>query len=230
MFIASIKETRIINVNDSFLKITGYSLFDLIGKELAEIRFFYNPTEGAKIWDSIIKNNPLQPLEVKFLNSAGEVRAGLISVEIVDVWGERCMLAAMEDITESRQLEREILNISETERRKIAMELHDDFCPQLIGIEVLTKILKKRLEEKAVDEARNADRIRTLILESIDKTRRLSRGLFPINLAEHGFHSSLEELATHVREMFGISCNITCNYPLPFRDNSRVHPFVLYRA
>jgi PAS domain S-box-containing protein len=220
MFIASIKDTRIINVNDGFLKITGFSLFELMGKELLSVRFFYNPSEGAKILESIIKNNPFQPQEVKFFNSKGEVRTGLISVEIVDVWGERCMLAAMEDMTESRQLEREILNISEQERRKIAMELHDDLCPQLIGIEVLTKILKERLESKAVDEARNADKIRTLILESIDKTRRLSRGLFPINLAEHGFHSSLEELAVHVREMFGLSCEITCRHTLLFRDSS----------
>jgi len=220
MFIASLKDTKIINVNDSFLKITGYSLFDLIGKELTAIRFFYTPSEGVKILDGIIKNNPLQPLEFKFLNSAGDIRAGLISVEIVDVWGERCMLAAMEDMTESRQLEREILNISERERRKIAMELHDDLCPQLIGIEVLTKILKERLESKAVDEACNADKIRTLILESIDKTRRLSRGLFPINLAEHGFHSSLFELSAQVRDMFGISCEISCPGSLLFPDNT----------
>ena len=220
MFIASIKDTRIINVNDSFLKITGYSLFDLVGRELTAIRFFYTPSEGAKILDGIIKNNPLQPLEFKFLNSSGEVRVGLISVEIVDVWGERCMLAAMEDMTESRELEKEILNISERERRKIAMELHDDLCPHLIGIEVLTKILKERLESKAVDEARNADKIRTLILESIGKTRRLSRGLFPINLVEHGFHSSLQELSAQVRDMFGISCEISCPQSLSFRDNA----------
>jgi PAS domain S-box-containing protein len=220
MFIASVKDTKIINVNDGFLKITGYSLFDLIGKELKAIRFFYTPSEGAKILDGIIKNNPLQPLEFKFLNSAGEVRTGLISVEIVDVWGERCMLAAMEDMTESRELEKEILNISERERRKIAMELHDDLCPHLIGIEVLTKILKERLESKALDEARNADKIRALILESIDKTRRLSRGLFPINLAEHGFHSSLQELSAQVREMFGLSCEVACPLSFSFKDNA----------
>jgi len=220
MFIASIKDTRIINVNDSFLKITGYSLFDLVGKELTAIRFFYTPSEGSKILDGIIKNNPLQPLEFKFLNSAGQVRTGLISVEIVDVWGERCMLAAMEDMTESRELEKEILNISERERRKIAMELHDDLCPHLIGIEVLTKILKERLESKAADEACNADTIRALILESIDKTRRLSKGLFPINLAEHGFHSSLQELSAQVREMFGLSCEVACPQSFSFKDNA----------
>ncbi|OGR24177.1 MAG: hypothetical protein A2277_05620 [Desulfobacterales bacterium RIFOXYA12_FULL_46_15] len=220
MFITAIKDTRIINVNDSFLKITGYSLFELIGKDLMSIRFFYNPSEGTKILNTIIKDNQLKPLEFKFFHSSGEVRVGVISIEIVDVWEEKCMLVAMEDMTESRQLEKEILNISERERQKIAMELHDDLCPQLIGIEVLTKILKGKLEEKAVDEARDAGKIRTLILESIDKTRRMSKGLFPINLAEHGFDSSLEELAVYVREMFGISCEVTCLYSGPFHDNS----------
>lgn len=220
MFIASIKDTRIINVNDSFLKITGYSLFELIGKELLSVRFFYNLSEGTKIMNTIQRNNRLDPLEVKFLHSSGEVRVGAISVEIVDVWGERCMLVATEDMTESRQLERELLNISERERQKIAMELHDDLCPQLIGIELLTKILKERLDAKNVDEARHANKIRSLILESIGKTRRLSRGLFPVNLAEHGFDSALKELAVYVRDMFDIACEFDCSISRPFRDNS----------
>jgi len=130
------------------------------------------------------------------------------------------MLVAMEDITESRQLERQILNISEKERQKIAMDLHDDLCPHLIGIEVLIKLLRQRLEAKDIDEAQNADKIRTLIRNSIDKTRRLSKGLFPVNLSEHGLDTALEELAGYVRDVFDIPCKLTCNLTCSFREES----------
>ncbi len=220
MFIAAMKDTKILNANDSFLKITGYDLSQLIGRELAASKFFFNASEGSKLLQNIREKNRVESLEFQFLNSKGEKRTGVTSVEVVDVGGEKCMLVAMEDITESRQLESEILHISEKERQKIAMELHDDLCPQLIGIEVLTKILKRKLETKAVGEAQNAETIRILILDSIDKTRRLSRGLFPVNLSEHGFDTSLKELAVYISDIFGISCKLTSNFSHTFRDNS----------
>lgn len=220
MLIAAMKDTKILNANDSFLKITGYNLSQLVGRELKTFKFFFNASEGRKVLQGIIRNNRLESLEFYFLNSKGEKRTGVTSAEVVDVGGEKCMLVAMEDITESRQLESEILDISEKERQKIAMELHDDLCPQLIGIEVLTKILKRKLETKATDEAKDADTIRTLILDSIDKTRRLSRGLFPVNLSEHGFDISLKELAGYISNVFGISCKLTCNSSHPFKESS----------
>ena len=220
MLIAAMKDTKILNANDSFLKITGYNLSQLVGRELKTFKFFFNASEGRKVLQGIIRKNRLESLEFYFLNSKGDKRTGVTSVEVVDVGGEKCMLVAMEDITESRQLESEILDISEKERQKIAMELHDDLCPQLIGIEVLTKILKRKLETKATDEAKDADTIRTLILDSIDKTRRLSRGLFPVNLSEHGFDISLKELAGYISNVFGISCKLTCNFSHHFKESS----------
>ncbi len=124
-----------------------------------------------------------------------------------------------------RLLEREILTISERERQKIAMDLHDDLCPQLIGIEVMTKMLQQRLGEKQrvdplASEADRVGKIRGLILDAIEKTRGLSRGLAPVNLVDRGFDVSLEELAAYVREVFHISCTLSCDRAQPFEDNS----------
>ncbi|MCP4722557.1 MAG: HAMP domain-containing protein, partial [Desulfobacteraceae bacterium] len=123
-----------------------------------------------------------------------------------------------------RLLERQILTISERERQKIAMDLHDDLCPQLIGIEVMTKMLQQRLREKAAtdtltsefanqitSETDRAGKIRTLILDAIEKTRGLSRGLSPVNLTDRGFDASLTELTAYVREVFHIDCTLSCD-------------------
>jgi signal transduction histidine kinase len=124
------------------------------------------------------------------------------------------------EIKEQKRLEREILNISERERQKIAMDLHDDLCPQLIGIEVMTKILMEKLEEKSIDETSDAKKIRQLILDTIAKTRQLSRGLSPVNLSDHGFDLSLKELAVYVKEVFGIECVFNCCTAQSIKDNS----------
>jgi PAS domain S-box-containing protein len=119
-----------------------------------------------------------------------------------------------------RLMEREILNISERERQKIAMDLHDDLCPQLIGIEVMTKILVEKLAEKSMDEILDAERIRQLILDTISKTRQLSRGLSPVNLSEYGFGMILEELATYVKEVFNINCQLNLKGTGAIKENS----------
>jgi len=136
-------------------------------------------------------------------------------------------IALRRSFKESKQLEREILNISERERQKIAMDIHDDLCPQLMGIEVMTKILMEKLAEKSklvknidnIDETADAERIRQLILDTIAKTRQLSRGLSPISLSDQGFDLSLEELAVYVKEVFGIACSFDHHGEPSIRDN-----------
>ncbi|MFH1154870.1 MAG: cache domain-containing protein [Pseudomonadota bacterium] len=220
MFIASLKDGRVIKVNDSFLTYTGYSTGTVVGKDLMAVNFFRNKTDGPKLKKTLIRERRLKNQEVQFQMATGEKRTGLLSAEIVDLWGEACILAAMEDLTESKRLEREILTISEQERQKIAMDLHDDLCPQLIGIEVMTKILEEKLGEKSVVEASDAGKIRQFILDTITKTRQLSKGLCPVNLSDHGFDLSLEELANYVKEVFGITCVYRCQGVHHIKDSS----------
>ena len=133
----------------------------------------------------------------------------------------------MADITEARRLEREILDVSQDERQKIAMSLHDDLCPQLIGIEVMAKMLENRLKQKGydlVEETKRIHKIRELMLDAIQKSRNLSRGLCPVNLEDRRFDDSLEALAGYVRDVFRLECLLDClpeqDAGQPFKDNN----------
>ena len=157
---------------------------------------------------------------MEFITKSDEVRTGILSAEIIELWGESCMLATIEDVTEAHRLEKEIMDISEKERLSIGQDLHDDLCPHLIGIEVLCKVLKRKLVEKGVNEVALAEKIRSLTQEAIGKTRSLARGLCPVNLATHGLKSSIEDLVHNVTDLFGVTCNFQCNCPVVFHDNA----------
>ena len=129
---------------------------------------------------------------------------------------------------ESKRLEQEILNISERERQRIGRDLHDDLCPQLIGIEVLSKVLKKKLERNGLAEADDAAKISTFIKDSINKTRRLSRGLYPVNLTDRGLDSSLAELALYIKDVFGVECHFRSDIPSPFQNNATAANHIYY--
>lgn len=128
----------------------------------------------------------------------------------------------MDRLAGSQRLEREILEISEREHQKIGRDLHDDLCPHLIGIEVLTNVLEKKLEGQGSPQAENAAKIKNLVNDSINKLRRLSKGLCPLDLGEHGLDSALSELATQVEEVFGVSCRLICEQPVTIKDQNLV--------
>jgi PAS domain S-box-containing protein len=220
MFVAHIENGRLIHVNDSFLSITGYDAATVLGKELMNIGFFRNRKEGKRIFKIIHEKQSLRNREIEFYRASGEIREGTLSAEVLEIRGEICILAALEDCTESRKLERQFLDMTEQQRREIAFALHDDLGPQLIGIEMLIEILKQNLSNPLPEKMDRMEKIETLIQDSIRKTRLLSRGLAPVDIAERGFDASLSGLAAHVQDMYGIVCTRDCDGSTPFAGNT----------
>ncbi len=221
IFIATMKNGRMINVNDSFLKMTGYSLFELINESLFSINFFSNRPAGIKLLTALRQKDRIINREVEFYTKSGKLRIGIISAEVIELWDENCLIATVEDLTKTKRLEREILNISEREREKIGRDLHDDLCPHLIGIEALIKVLKNQLENSALNNADLSDKIGVLIKEAIQKTRRLLMGLQPVEPVDSGFETSLISLAENVKEIYGIECCLICNSTIDFVNKTK---------
>ena len=124
------------------------------------------------------------------------------------------------DITAIKQLEKEVLDISERERQKIGYELHDDLGQHLIGIDVMTKVLHDRLIPISDENARYAGEINHLVKGAIEKTRRLARGLCPVHLTSLGLGGLADELAASTSAIFNMTCVFRCPRHIPIRDNS----------
>ncbi|MCP4353944.1 MAG: PAS domain S-box protein [Desulfobacterales bacterium] len=218
--ISTLKDTRFINVNDSFLKLTGYAREEVTDAGFTVISLFRNHDDGYLLMETLKKNSQIRNLEIEFLTKKGESRTGVMSAEIIELWHDKCMLSNIADITETKRLEKEIMDSGEKERQRIGRDLHDDLCPHLIGIEVLAKVLNKKLENESSGEAPLADKIRILIKEAISKTRSLTRGLLPVYLVDHGLEASIKELAKNVEMVFGISCEFKYTSSVVFNDNT----------
>ena len=120
------------------------------------------------------------------------------------------------DITERKELETEILAISEREQRRIGQDLHDDICQQLVGIEFLSKALEHQL--RTTEQAAQAAEIAQLIREAIEHTRLLARGLAPIQLEAEGLMEALRALAARISHFFRIQCAFRCPFPALIPD------------
>jgi PAS domain S-box-containing protein len=125
--------------------------------------------------------------------------------------------AANQALVESRErFQREILHVAEREQRRLGADLHDDLGQQLVGIEFLSNALEQRLRERP--ESARAGEIASLIRAAIDHTRRLARGLAPIELESEGLVAALKALAAHTSELFRVRCEFRCASPTRLDD------------
>jgi PAS domain S-box-containing protein len=147
---------------------------------------------------------------------------------ILDEQGEPIMIGgAAINITESKRLERDLQTVSEREQRRIGQDLHDGLGQYLTGIACMVKVLGAKLAEKHLPEANDAQRITSMVNETIQQTRDLARGLCPVELETNGLQAALQELAARVTKLFSVTCEFETSTVVQMYDNAAaVH---LYR-
>ncbi|HPC62835.1 MAG TPA: histidine kinase, partial [Verrucomicrobiota bacterium] len=121
--------------------------------------------------------------------------------------GEAEVEGIARDVTERRRLEREILEISTREQRRIGHDLHDGVCQQLAGIAVLADVLADKLEGDGRPEAADLRKLTDLVGQANQQTRGVARALFPVRLEENGLVSALQELAEGTAAFFNTPCH-----------------------
>jgi two-component system CheB/CheR fusion protein len=121
--------------------------------------------------------------------------------------GDRLLFTGIvRDITERRRLEKEILDVTEQERRRIGQDLHDGLGQMLTGIGLLSQNLARQLAQHDRPEADDAAEITDLIREADQYARDLARGLTPVDLEASGLVAALERLVANAERLFDIEC------------------------
>jgi len=130
------------------------------------------------------------------------------------------LVGSLQDVSERRELEKKILEISEREQNRIGQDLHDGLCQHLAGIEFRILSLKQKLEGKSRKQAAETTELAKLVRQGIDQARTLARGLSPVMLDTHGLMDALKDLAASTEKVFKISCSLNCPIPVLIRDNA----------
>lgn len=113
--IVTVSDGRYIDVNESFLRVTGYRREEVIGRTSLELGFWNRPQDRAKLIETLDKQGSIRDLEISFRTKSGEQRTGLDSAEIIEVAGQKCMFAIFKDITEYKILEKQLRQAAKME-------------------------------------------------------------------------------------------------------------------
>jgi two-component system CheB/CheR fusion protein len=141
-----------------------------------------------------------------------------LSVSEVKLSDRRIFTGFIRDITERKRLEKENLEISEREQRRIGQDLHDGLCQHLAGIEMLSQVLAHKLKPRSKDAAARAAQIARAVRDAISQTRLLARGLSPVTLEAEGLMAALAELTVNTEKMFRVRCEFDCPEIVKFND------------
>jgi PAS domain S-box-containing protein len=184
---------------------------------------------AARQWlEQVVNGVDVPAAEWDFNNATGQRVRLEISSRLIEQAGRKVEVEGIaRDITERRRLERELLEISNREQRRIGHDLHDGVCQQLAAITYLLDILGDQLQEKSAPEFAEAERIGILINEANAQARNVARGLFPVRLEEHGLVLALEELAASASSRYRITCRFVCE-ATPVKVDSEVELHLYY--
>ncbi len=143
-----------------------------------------------------------------------------LSVSEVRLSDRKIYTGFVRDITERKRLEKENLEISEREQRRIGQDLHDGLCQHLAGIEMLSQVLAKKLSSRSKDASARAAEIAAAVRDAISQTRLLARGLSPVTLESEGLMSALAELALNTEKIFNLRCRFDCPQMIQYPDHA----------
>jgi len=100
MSITTITDGRYVDVNESFLMMSGYTRNEVIGHTSLELGIWETPEVRAEFMKAVLKNSSVFNAETRFHTKDGTVRTLLSSAERLDIGGEDCVLIASSDITD----------------------------------------------------------------------------------------------------------------------------------
>jgi PAS domain S-box-containing protein len=180
------------------------------------MRRYVHPADRERYWETVehsISEGVPFDFEYRVVRPDGVVRyVHSVGEPVLDAKGRVIKLVGtLQDITERKQLENALLEVSDREQRRIGQDLHDGLGQHLAGIELMSQVLEQKLAAKKLKaEASHAGELARHVRDAISRTRLLARGLVPVVLESEGLMSALEELAENTDQMFGISCRFEC--------------------
>jgi diguanylate cyclase (GGDEF)-like protein/PAS domain S-box-containing protein len=131
ILITRISDGLIIDINDGFTKIMGYSRDEVMGETTKSINIWANPEDRNFLVREMREKSHLKNHQFDFRVKSGAIIRGEMSSEYIRLGDDECMLSAVQDITERKRME-DILHL----RLKLS-----EFSLTHSAIEVMVKAL-----------------------------------------------------------------------------------------
>ncbi len=192
---------RFIQVNNALVKMLGYTEKEIYDMNIMDIIV---PEYAMKLQEkiSIVKENYETPvLEIEVLKKDTSQITIEISSKIINyIENEKVILSIVRDVSLRKQLEQKVLDsmleAEDSERKRIAEDLHDEMGPHLSTIKLYVNEIKKvdNLEQKE----KIFNNLNKILDQSVMKIKSISNNLMPNVLIDYGVVKAIESFVSNV--------------------------------
>ena len=203
-------EGRLVDVNESYMELFGYSRTELIGHTLAELGMNPKSEERAQYAAKMAADGFLRDVEMTRCTKAGETLKVLVSSVPLEMNDEECFLSTTLDITKRKKADEErehligqlnaaqeqqqllsarLMAAQENERRVIARELHDEIGQALTALKINLQTVQRK-QNNALDLAESI----AMVEHTLQQVRSISLNLPPTVLEDLGLAPALRWL------------------------------------
>jgi PAS domain S-box-containing protein len=165
--ITGLDDGRIREVNDTFLRTTGYTREEILGRSVTELGLWLDPDQREQGMQSLRAGTPIRNVEARFRMKSGEERVTVLAADVVMVEGQACILTALTDITDRKRAE-EALRERREEAEALAESLREahrakDSFLAMLGHELRNPLGTITNAVAVLDKAAGSDTSRHLV-------------------------------------------------------------------
>ena len=113
-------------------------------------------------------------------------------------------ICVIQDISDRKRLERELLDVSAREQRHFGQELHDGLGQELTGLALLARGIAGEASRHSSPMAVDLEHLAKIASRAIETCRGMARGLSPAGEGQGGLIPALRELTTRIAATHGI--------------------------
>lgn len=141
MVLTSADDFTILDVNDEFVRKSGYAREDVVGRPTHEFPWWPSEEARTELLAALTRDGSISNLETRFVSQGREI-VTLLNACKVTLRGKTCVLTHTADITERTRAEQERLRLTDALRRRERLEslgmvaggIAHDFNNLLVGI------------------------------------------------------------------------------------------------
>ena len=214
-------EGDIVDVNNSFARMHGYAVDELLQMNLSKLDTPETLALAAGRIERILRGETIG-FEVEHYHKDGHILPLDVAASGIDIDGKLYVLAFHRDITERRRAERELRRSQqalrglskaanealEAERRRTARELHDELGQSLTALKMDLETLRAALPAGQPELLERTQAMHALLDSTIAATRRIAADLRPLMLDDLGLAAALDWLTQNYSKHTGIATDL----------------------
>jgi PAS domain S-box-containing protein len=164
--ITRLENGRIVEVNDGFCHMSGYSREEALGDSVINLGFWADLADRKHMVADLRQNGHVRDQEFPFRTKSGELLAGIYSGEIILLNGEEHLISTIHDVTRMKLAERQLLEAQAQlmekqrelaraeERQRVGRNLHDSLSQSIHSLVLFSETLEAVIVKNNLERAR----------------------------------------------------------------------------